>query len=220
MADTTKEIARHVIRGHQTGKYGPVGLYVGEWDGEMWATNRYWATRAERVAPLLAKYNLSADEPGGYAVNGAVRRPAAEDRDISPQPPDIGRPFAGLTFTPGVRVRIAGFPVYTRDDYKGTLWGLYQLADGSYAQMMADEFEWLSDLGTAPLPAGFRYGETSVAFHRNDSGIPMARISAEVFEVVQSARYGKDAEDGHYQPAVEKLAPARVIAYVMGRKCD
>jgi hypothetical protein len=55
-------IKKFVIRGKDV-KLEPAVLALAEHDGEMWATNRYWATRAVRVAPLLDEYNLSADGP-------------------------------------------------------------------------------------------------------------------------------------------------------------
>src|ERR1700733_11741387 len=97
------DIRKRVIRGQDT-KYEPATLAVNEVDGEMWATNRYWGTRATRVAPLLAEYNLPADQPGLYGVNGRVSRTDKQVPDISGSMRAV---FEDYT-TPGTRVRIAG----------------------------------------------------------------------------------------------------------------
>ena len=62
---SVNEIKKRVVdRG--TGQPGrdPGTLALGEHEGMLWATNRYWLTPAVRVAPLLEQFNLSTGRPG------------------------------------------------------------------------------------------------------------------------------------------------------------
>jgi hypothetical protein len=215
------EIKKHVTRRYYSLKDNPAPLFVNEHDGEMWACNRYFLTRAERVAPLLEQYNLSVSEPGSYEVNGTVRRPNGDNRGVPAQPVNIDRFVKDLgSFTPGIAVRIAGLQAYVLPD--GSRLGLHAaflLADGSHAGLHADELAWLSDTLTAPLPdqgdgTHLRYGDVHVSFNRNSHGIPMAMISAEVFHVLERTRYDNDVRD--YIPAVEEPCPPRVLGFMMG----
>jgi hypothetical protein len=221
MALKANEIKKHVIGGADV-KRAPAPLYVGEHDGEMWATNRYWLTRAERVAPLLEQYNLSASEPGGFEVNGTVRR-ATGAHQISPQPPNFDAFMRSQRdYAPGVPVRVAGQQAYTRHERFG-LYAAYILADGSYAGLNADTLEWLSDTMTAPLPEQedgtyLRYGDLRVSFHRAAQGGITAMVSAEVIHVIERSRYTDkvEGEKQEYVPAVEEACEPRVLGIMMG----
>lgn len=217
MALKANDIKKHVIQGQNT-KYGAAPLYVGGHSGEMWATNRYWLTRAERVAPLLEQYNLPAAEPGSYEVNGTVRR-ANGDNEGNPVIPNFGNYMRDLKdFTPGVPVRVVGNQAYTRGD-RGGLFAAYLLADGTHAGLAADTLEWLSDTATAPLPASdfseHRYGDVRVSFHKALTGGVSAMVSAEVFRIIERGHYADEGR-GAWVPAVEEACEPRVLGIMMG----
>ncbi len=213
------DIKRHVIRGYAV-KYGPVPLFVNEHGGEMWATNKSWVTRAERVAPLLDQYNLSAAEPGSYEVNSTVRRANGDNHGIPAQVPNVGRVIADAKdYAPGIPVRIAGQQAYTRDDGHG-LYAAFLLADGTHAGLSADELEWLSDTATAPLPGQddgthLRYSDVRVSFNRNSHGHVCAMVLAGVFRVTKRAHYADEGR-GDLVPAVEEACEPRMLGMMMG----
>jgi hypothetical protein len=214
------EIKKRVLRGQST-KFGPVGLYVGEYADEMWASNRFWMTRAARVAPLLDKFNLSPAEPGSYEVNGSVRPATGQHPEIGTQPPAIGKVMVNLDeYQPGIRVRVASHPAYTRDEPGGPLWALYLMADGTHAGLMADELDWLSDTQGAPLAEGHHFGEVRVLFRRTsgDNKV-MALVKADVTHVISPAHYTDKVEGQaqEYVPAVTESAEPCTLALVMGR---
>jgi hypothetical protein len=211
MAPKVTEIKKIITRNYNP-KYGPAELYTGEHDGEMWATNRYWLTRAERIAPLLEQYNLSAAEPGTFDVNGTVRQAGRQVPNFS------AFVLSQKDHAPAIPVRIAGNQVYTRID-RGVLYAAFLLADGTHAGLDAGTLEWLSDTDTAPLPeqedgTRLRYGDIRVSFDKNSHGIPSAVITAEVFHVIERSRWDDEARD--YIPAVEEPAEPRVLGMMMG----
>jgi hypothetical protein len=216
MITSPTQLKKLVLRGHNT-KWGPAGLYVGEFEGEMWATDRYWAARAAHVAPLLSQYNLSADVPGAYEVDKTVRPATGQVHDIPAQPPSMENflsEAAKQSYQPAVPVQVAGVQAYTRFDDRCPLVAAYHLADGSYAGVQAEELEWLSDTSAAPLPDGYRYGDVRVSMRRNAQGKVTVRLMAEVFKVIEPGYYDNEAHD--YVKAVEEPADARVLAYMMG----
>lgn len=215
--DSTTDIKKRVVRGANL-KYGPVPLYVNEWDGEMWATNRYWLTRASRVAPLLEKFNLSAAEPGGYEVNGTVRRATGQERDCSPVPPDIAR-FAGSgdlslkTYKPGIRVHVAGMPAFVQPDDRSPWYAVYQTEDGGHVGLIDEELTWLSQVSDVTPPDGCRLGSVRVLFKRPRTGGVSAMVQAECFRVIEPGRLN-DERTG-YIPAVEEPAEPVLLALTM-----
>lgn len=176
-----------VIRGQDT-KYQAAPLSVNEFDGEMWATNRCWVTRATRVAPLLEQYNLSADAPGLYEVNGRVSRVANEVPDISASLRTYARDYT----IPGTRVLIAGQFVYTTN-YRGVLMDLYQLANGTHAGLLSDELAWLSNTADAPVPADCHISGVRLMFRVTDSGNTSAAVIGDVTRTLAPAKYGEEA---------------------------
>jgi hypothetical protein len=217
----TSDIKKRVIGGTNV-KWGPAGLFVNEYGGEMWASNKYWLTRAERVAPLLEQFNLSAAEPGAYEVNGTVRR-ANGGNHGEPVIPDIASFMSGVKdYQPGIPVRVAGQQAYTRQDGFG-LYAAFMLADGTHAGLEADTLAWLSDTMTAPLPKQedgtyLHYGDVSVLF-RKSAGVS-ALIRAEVVHVIERAHY-TDKVEGQAQehvPAVTELLEPRVLGIMLGMK--
>jgi hypothetical protein len=216
--DKTQAIKKHITRG-TTGAHP---LYVNEYDGEMWATDRYWLTRASRVAPLLEKFNLPADQPGAYEVNGTVRRATGSEYGIATVPPDLASWVKDQRdYQAGVRVRVAGHPAYVMSG-TGTVAAVYALEDGSHAYLQSDDLDWLSELQHDDLPDGYRYGGVRVLFHRNAQGGIIAMIRADVIRVTERAHYTDKVEGQaqEYVPAVEEPAEPRLLGLMMGIKLD
>jgi hypothetical protein len=216
-------IRKLVIRG-QNAVYGAAPLAVGEHNGEMWATNRAWATRAARVAPLLAEYNLPADQPGLYGVNSRVSR---VDKPAPEMPAALTR-IADYAI-PSARVLIAGQFVYTTD-YKGVLMDLYQLANGTHAGLLSDELAWLSGTADVPVPEDCHVSGVRLMFKVMDSGNTSAAVIGDVTRVITPAKYGEEArqhaaETGchlvlGYVPAVTEPGEPVVLAITMATRYD
>jgi hypothetical protein len=204
--------AKRRVVGRSDPKRDAVPLYVNEYDGEMWACNRYWLTRAERIAPLLEEYNLSPKEPGSYEVSGKVAH-------TSDDAPNIGAYIGERTSktVPGWHVKVFDEPVYTLD-YTGRVYALYQAAD-TEARLDHAELEWLMDQRTAPLADGYRYdGPSRVELYLNrHDGNVSATIVADVVHILEPSCYGTDPEthQGTYTPAVEEPAGTRVLGVMM-----
>lgn len=212
--DKTAGIKKHITRGSS----GAHPLYVNEYDGEMWATDRYWLTRASRVAPLLEKFNLPADQPGAYEVNGTVRRATGSEHGIETVPPDLAAWVKGQRgYQAGVRVRVGSHPAYVMSA-AGNLTAVYALEDGSHAYLQADDLEWLSELQHSELLDDHRYGDVHVLFHRDAKGGVIAMIRADVVHVIERSRYDNEARCSI--PAVEEPAEPRMLGMMMGIKLD
>jgi hypothetical protein len=204
-------LKKRVIRGQDTRNLG-APLSVNEVDGQMWATNRYWVTRAERIAPLLAEYNLSADEPGLYAVNGKVSRVDNKVPDISASVRSAFKDYA----IPATRVQVAGRDAYALDCY-GHLMDVYQLANGMHAGLLADELAWLSQ-HDASIPADCRYGQVRLMFRVRQIGggdNVSAAIIADVTRVITPRTYGTDPETRERVDTPEVSEPAEPILLAM-----
>jgi hypothetical protein len=210
------DLKKLVYRGHNV-KFGPVELYVGEADGEMWATNRYWAVRAVRIAPLLEEYNLSAGEVGAYDVNGKVSRAARGVPTMGAYIRDVLRDFT----VPGTRQTIAGQEAYVLDG-QGSPMAVWQLATGQTVGLLASEAEWLGSQDGAPVPEGHHISGVRVLFRVSASGTVSAAFIADVVRVIEPARYGKDAGEGTggvtYVPEVSEPAAPVVLAVAMAFK--
>jgi hypothetical protein len=216
MITSIPQLKKLVLRGHNA-KWGPGGLFVGEYDGEMWATDRYWVARAAHVAPLLGQYNLSADVTGAYEVDKTVRPATGQHHEIPAQPPSMDAFLSGVakeSYQPAVPVRVAGMQALTRADDRLGLVAAYLLADGTYAGVYEEELAWLSDTDAAPLPEGYRYGDVLVSMRRNSHGKIMVRLMAEVFKVIEPGYWDNEAHE--HVKAVEEPADAKVLAYMMG----
>jgi hypothetical protein len=210
------DIKKRVIRGADT-KNQAAPLSVNVIDGEWWATNRYWVTRASRVAPLLEQYNLSAAEPGLYEVDGKVSRVGSEVPDISKSV----KSSLGEYTIPGTRVRIAGQDVYTTSP-RGTLMDLYQLADGTHVGLLADELAWLSNTADAPVPEDCHISGVRLMFRvaQTGGGSVSAAVIGDVTRVVTPHKYGTDPETRELvnTPAVTESAEPVLLAIVMATK--
>jgi hypothetical protein len=214
-------IRKLVIRGQDT-KNQAAPLAVNVHNGEMWATNREWATRAVRVAPLLAEYNLPADEPGLYGVNGRVSR---VNNQVPKMPAELTR-IADYPI-PAARVLIAGQYVYTTD-YRGVLKDLYLLANGMHAGLLSDELAWLSGTADVPVPEDCHISGVRLMFKVLASGNTSAAVIGDVTRTITPAKYGEEArqhaaETGcdlamTHVPAVTEPGEPIVLAIVMATK--
>jgi hypothetical protein len=212
------DIKKRVIRGQST-QHQAAPLSVNAIDGEWWATNRYWVTRASRVAPLLEQYNLPADAPGLYGVDGKVSRVANEVPDISKSV----KTSLGEYTIPGTRVRIAGKDVYTVTERGSTLMDLYQLADGTHVGLLADELAWLSNTADAPVPEDCHISGVRLMFRVAQTGggcNVSAAVIGDVTRVVTPHKYGTDPETRELvnTPAVTESAEPVLLAIVMATK--
>jgi hypothetical protein len=203
------DIKKHITYGSKGSI--PSYLAVNTVGGTLWATNKYWLTYAERVAPLLEQYNLPADEPGVYQVNGTVTRASDQVPNISAYAKNA------RDFEPGIRVKVAGQPAFTLGGRGDALFAMFLLADGTHAGLMESELAWLSDTSAAPrLPEGCHYGEVRVSFCKSGSDKPpQAMIRANVIRTLEKAHYGDDGR-GEYVPAVTESAEPVVLGYMMG----
>jgi hypothetical protein len=211
------DIKKRVIRGQST-QHQAAPLSVNEIDGELWATNRYWVTRASRVAPLLEQYNLPADAPGLYGVDGKVSRVGSEVPDISKSV----KSSLGEYTIPGTRVRIAGKDVYTVTDRGGILMDLYQLADGTHVGLLADELDWLSNVADAPVPDDCHISGVRLMFRVAQTGgcNVSAAVIGDVTRTITPHKYGTDPETRELvnTPAVTEPAEPVLLAIVMATK--
>jgi hypothetical protein len=209
-------LRKRVTRGLSTQHQAAV-LAVNEIDGELWATNRYWVTRAARIAPLLAEYNLPADQPGLYAVDGKVSR-------TDNQVPELKATLMRVKEydTPGTRVRIAGKDVYTTDSH-GCLLDMYQLASGVHVGLLSEELAWLSQTD-APISDGCRYAwPVRLMFRMTEVGggcNVSAAIIADVTRVITPHKYGTDPETRELTNIPEVTEPGEpiLLAIVMATK--
>jgi hypothetical protein len=208
------DIRKHVIYGMSTSN-GPVQLYVNKHAGEMWATNKCWATMAERIAPLLQQYNLSAEHPGVFDID----RTARPSTDQAPEMTAFVRDITRYAVS-GVRVQVGGELAYALDR-KGVPMALFTLDDGATVGIRSDTLDWLSDLWSAPLPDGYRYdGSPRVVFKRPETGGVVAAIFADVIHVIKPHAYGTDPDTGRQVsiPAVEEPADPRLLGIIMATK--
>jgi hypothetical protein len=208
------EIRTHIVYGMNT-SHGPVKLYLNKHADEMWATNKYWATMAERVAPLLVQYNLSAEHPGVFDIDRTARPSTDQPPEMAAFVRDVARYAVS-----GVRVLVGGKEAYALD-HKGVPMALFTLDDGATVGIRADTLDWLSSLWSAPLPSGYRYdGTPRIVFKRPETGGVAAAIFADVIHVIKPHAYGTDP-DTHEQvshPAVEETADPRLLGIIMATK--
>ena len=206
----SSDIKKRIIRGRQTGKYGPVDLYVNKADGEMWASNGYWVTRAERVAPLLSDYNLSADEPGWYLVGSTVTRSEKQAPEINKFLADNGRGFT----LPSTRVQVAGKDAYVLND-NGEQMAVYQLPDSTMVGLLDSDIAWLSNSWDAPKPDRHRVDGVHTMFRRGEKGF-IAAFIADMTHVIESHKYGTDPDTREQTsiPEVTEPAPPILLAIV------
>jgi hypothetical protein len=211
-------LKKRVIRGQDTRNLG-APLSVNEVDGQLWATNRYWVTRAERIAPLLTEYNLSADEPGLYAVNGKVSLVDNKVPDISASVRSAFKDYA----IPATRVQVAHQDAYALDCY-GHLMAVYQLANGMHAGLLADELDWLSNTADAPVPDDCRVSwPVRLMFRVKQLGggdNVSAAIIADVTRVITPHTYGTDPDTRELVDTPEVSEPGEpvLLAIVMATK--
>jgi len=201
---SVNEIKKHVGTGD---KYQPAALCVGEHEGVMWASNRYWVTPARRVALLLEKFNLDATVPGTYEVTGSNVRPA---------PPISAVPFApGNHLDPAaypvalVPVLVAGRQAYSRAD-SGLYRAVYQTTDSAFLALPADDLEWLSAIWSIDPPEDCYHGPVRYLAAVPGKGNRTVGIVADLIRRVTPVTYeGSERRGGE----TENLGP-RVVGII------
>jgi hypothetical protein len=202
--DSFTEIKPHVGTGD---KYQPATLCVGEHDGVMWASNRYWMTRASRVASLLEKFNLSAAVPGTYEVTASNVRPAPP---ISAVPFEPGKNLDPAAYTVAlVPALLAGKQAYTRTD-SGLYRAVYQTADCAFLGLAAYDLEWLGAAWSNETPEDCYHGSVRFLTTVPGKGNRAVGIIADLIRRVTPVTYeGRERHGGE----TENLGP-RVIGII------
>lgn len=202
------DIKRRVIAGNAT-THQPAALLLNKAHGTMWATNKYWATEAVRVEPLLRQYNLSAEEPGWFDVDARGARPTGH------QPPDIERmvrDVASFTLT-AKRATVGGQAAYALT-HKGEPMALYELEDGTIAGLDADVHDWLRETHQVLLPERERVGDVRALFRKPETGGVMAAFIAHTVRIIDPPGH----ELGTYVPAVTEPGEPRLLGVMMAVK--
>jgi hypothetical protein len=201
----------------------PASLVLGEHDGILWASNRYWITPAARVAPLLEQYNLSADQPGSFEVNTTVRK--VDDRGFQPGRL-LGKPEEYPD--PASPVLIGGHRAHVRLSDRHPWLAAYQSEDGAAFGLPADDLAWLMDITGMQLSRlqafergpDDHFGEARVMC-KGRCGMAAVAITVDVTRTVTPASYGTAADGGsEYHPAETQNLGPRVIGLLMPVKLD
>ena len=103
--------------------------------GAVWASNRFWTTRAQQIAPLMERYNLRCDDPGRYLVDkSSVRK--LDDWCAMSSLMQMSR-FT----TPLERAEIDGFPAFVHlDDMRIAV---LTTPDGSHIGVHEHMLDWV-----------------------------------------------------------------------------
>jgi hypothetical protein len=201
----------------------PASLALGEHDGIVWASNRYWLTPAARVAPLLEQFNLSAEQAGSFEVNSTVRK-------TSDSGPRVGSLIGKPEDYPeqAAPVRHGLYDAHVRLSDRLAWLAVYQAEGGAMFGLPADDLAWLSDITGLLLsrPQAFdlgpddHFGEVAVMCKGGSTSAPVA-IVADVIRTVQPGSYGTGQDGGATYTArrTENLGP-RVIGLLMSVKLE
>ncbi len=199
----------------------PATLALGEHDGIMWATNRYWLTPAARVAPLLKQFNLTAEQAGSYEVNSTVRK--TSDEGFKP-----GRLIGKLEEYPeqAVPVRLGLYDAHVRLSDKAPWLAVYRAEGGAVFGLPADDLAWLTDITGMQLtrPQAFElgpddhFGEVKVMCKGRSGSAPVA-IVADVIRTIEPGMYGTGEDGGAtYTASRTENLGLRVIGLLMSVK--
>jgi hypothetical protein len=220
--DKPVNIKKRVTSGLTAAQRGrqPATLALGEHDGQLWASNRYWVTPAPRVAPLLEQYNLDPAVPGAFEVNGTVRK-------VGDQGPDVGRLLSmGDYPEKAAPLKVAGHDAHVRLSDRSPWLAVYQVADGTVMGLPADDLAWLSNVyGTVcghPEEFGLAPDEylTDVRVMTKGTGGKPVLLVADRMRTVRHSSYGTDPETKelvHHPAVIENLGP-KVIGALMAVK--
>jgi hypothetical protein len=179
----------------------------------MWASNRYWLTPAQRVAPLLERYNLDPSVPGSYQVNGTVRK-ANGDNEGNPVVPRLGRYLDPALYQVAVvPVLVAGAQAYVMPGR--SYLAAHQTADGEFLGLDADSLAWLSGVTTAG--EGLHYGNMRLMAGEpaSEMGNRSVALVADLIRTVTPS--GPDGEGG-WTEAVRETTGVRVIGMIASVK--
>jgi hypothetical protein len=164
MASTTASAIAEAKR--QIGKSDgrKANLYLAEHDGAVWATNRYWLTRVERIADLLGKFNIATDQIGSFEVGSTVRK-------MSDDAPNVGRMLSLSDYPDELRpLLVADRQVFYKEG--DNFLALFEIPDGNRVGIRQDWLAWLSetaslglykDYGNYPGEVRYMYGKGRVA---------------------------------------------------------
>lgn len=118
-------------------------LVLADVEGTVWASNRYWLTRAESLDPFLREHSISG--PGTYWIeNGSVERTGTEV-------PDLGKFMDLAQYTVPLRpVQLGGHDEIYAPGREG-YFQLFEHADKVETVIVAvpaDQLDWLEDVAT------------------------------------------------------------------------
>lgn len=185
---TQAEVKRLVIGGRKTSGYSTPKLFLAEHDGQLYATNSYWLVPVGNVAPLLAHYNLAADKPATFEVNGKVQ-------PVELDPPNIG-PLMPANDAPEItRIQVAGRDAYARGDTKECAWlALFDHA-GETVAFNVDFLDFIDHGGdVAGISQGYGSRLVGPAIYRQEKpGKPVA-----VYAKCERQTGGHNDASGHY----------------------
>ncbi len=183
-------------------------LYLSEHDGAMWATNRYWLTRAERVGALLDRFNVALDKAGAYEVGTAVRRTGDEKPAVACHLKLSDYPAELSPVKTGER------QAYAKAG-DGEFAALYETPDGETVAVHDAQLCWLSELtSTAHLRniyAGdhISYGDRRLMHGSHGAVAIVADITA------TRAGTGMYGDNGKYVPAKYDDKGTEIISILM-----
>jgi hypothetical protein len=165
---TTKSLSAAQIKRH----IGPSGsmLVLADIDGTMWASNRYWLTRAEPLEPFLRKHSIS--DTGAYIFeNGSVGHASKPDADVLSRFLDLAQytvPLENVSIDHYDEIYTPGPEGYLQ------LFRAARTPATRIVAVLADQLNWLED--TAPPPEDGRVSEMRVATTERVNG-PVAIIA-------------------------------------------
>lgn len=215
------EIKRLVTGGKTAAqlKSEPAKLSISEFDGALWACNRYWITPAAHVALLLEEYNLSAGQPGTFDVTGSVRK-------ISDQGPDLGKIVGKPKDYPEeiTPVRLGLYAAHVRPS-TGQLLAVYQTENKVMTGLPADALAWLTDLSDMQMsyPRPFDLGPDDAfgdvrVMSNGSAGSTKVLLVADVIRTIKPADYSGPAHL-RAEAKTENLGP-RMIGLVMSVRVE
>lgn len=220
--NSTSEIKRRITGTKTSAQLSrdPATLALGEYEGTLWATNRYWVTPARRVEPLLEQFNLDASGPGSFEVNGTIRRAGDRFRPGQFLP---GRYMGKLGDfpEPATQALIGGHAAHVRLSDRAPWLAVYQTEDGTTMGLPADDLAWLSSaLGLQSLVAdGESFGEVRI-MSKGHGGKPVALV-ADVTRTITPGSHGTGADGKQVWHAAETkdLGP-RMVGLLMAVRLD
>jgi hypothetical protein len=202
----------------------PARLYQAEHQGVMWASNGYWVTPAERVAPLLQRFNLNPHAPGAFDVNGTVHLSERSNAEVvlerfGESLPERLDPAAYTV--PLTAVMVAGSQAYMRPSDRGSYRAVYQSADGAFLALDPGDLEWLNATYNITKPEDCYYGQVRYLVAGPGIGTRAVGIVADLIRRVSPVSHGTgpDGEPTTSGGETENLGP-RVVGVIGSLKME